>query len=140
MIVEKELFMTKLNETRKIFIYLHDDYDTSNKQYPVLYAFDGHNIFLDAYATYGKAIHIQQHIEKLGIDMIVAPRKIGFIFWISIFIRSMAPHHVKNNKSRMSAIDNRYMIQQGLVIISGTHSFSRTAIDKHLVICCSGHF
>lgn len=45
MIVEKELFMTKLNETRKIFIYLPDDYDTSNKQYPVLYAFDGHNIF-----------------------------------------------------------------------------------------------
>lgn len=49
MIVEKELFMTKLNETRKIFIYLPDDYETSNKQYPVLYAFDGHNIFLDAH-------------------------------------------------------------------------------------------
>ena len=57
MIVEKELFMTKLNETRKIFIYLPDDYDTSNKQYPVLYAFDGHNIFLDASysTTYRKA-------------------------------------------------------------------------------------
>lgn len=45
MIVEKELFMSKLNEKRKIFIYLPEDYDTSNKQYPVLYAFDGHNIF-----------------------------------------------------------------------------------------------
>ena len=45
MIVEKELFMTKLKEKRKIFIYLPDDYETSNKQYPVLYAFDGHNIF-----------------------------------------------------------------------------------------------
>ena len=42
MIVEKELFMTKLNETRKIFIYLPDDYDTSNKQYPVLYAMHGY--------------------------------------------------------------------------------------------------
>ena len=52
MIVVKELFMSKLNEKRKIFIYLPEDYDTSNKQYPVLYAFDGHNIFLDAYATY----------------------------------------------------------------------------------------
>ena len=29
MIVEKELFMTKLNETRKIFIYLPDDYAVS---------------------------------------------------------------------------------------------------------------
>lgn len=79
MIVEKELFMTKLNETRKIFIYLPDDYETSNKQYPVLYAFDGHNIFLDAYATYGKAIHIQQHIEKLGIDMIVVGQECSHV-------------------------------------------------------------
>ena len=79
MIVEKELFMTKLNETRKIFIYLPDDYETSNKQYAVLYAFDGHNIFLDAYATYGKAIHIQQHIEKLGIDMIVVGQECSHV-------------------------------------------------------------
>ena len=79
MIVEKELFMSKLNETRKIFIYLPDDYETSNKQYPVLYAFDGHNIFLDAHATYGKAIHIQQHIEKLGIDMIVVGQECSHV-------------------------------------------------------------
>ncbi len=72
--------MTKLNETRKIFIYLPDDYDTSIKQYPVLYAFDGHNIFLDAYATFvGKAIHIQQHIEKLGIDMIVVGQNVAML-------------------------------------------------------------
>ena len=31
MIVEKELFMSKLNEKRKIFIYLPKDYDMSNK-------------------------------------------------------------------------------------------------------------
>lgn len=79
MIVEKELFMSKLNEKRKIFIYLPEDYDTSNKQYPVLYAFDGHNIFLDAYATYGKAIHIQEHIEKLNIDLIVVGQECSHI-------------------------------------------------------------
>ena len=30
MIVEKELFMSKLNEKRKIFIYLPEDYDINN--------------------------------------------------------------------------------------------------------------
>lgn len=71
MIIEKELFMSKLNQNRKIFIYVPDDYELNAKQYPVLYTFDGHNLFLDEYATYGKAIHIQDHIEKLGLDLIV---------------------------------------------------------------------
>lgn len=71
MIIEKELFMSKLNQNRKIFIYIPDDYDQNTKQYPVLYTFDGHNLFLDEYATYGNAIHIHEHIEKLGLDLIV---------------------------------------------------------------------
>ena len=70
MILEKELYMSRLHQKRKIFIYLPNDYETSKKRYPVLYTFDGHNLFLDASATYGRAIHIQDHIEKLGLDLI----------------------------------------------------------------------
>lgn len=71
MIIEKELFMSQLNQKRKIFIYLPKDYETSKESYPVLYTFDGHNLFLDSYATYGRAIHIQDHIENLGLKLIV---------------------------------------------------------------------
>ena len=40
---------------RNAYIYLPDDYATSGKKYPVLYMFDGHNVFFDADATYGKS-------------------------------------------------------------------------------------
>ena len=36
---------------RKIYVYLPDSYDTGNRTYPVLYMFDGHNLFDDAEAT-----------------------------------------------------------------------------------------
>ena len=71
MILDFVLHMSQLNLDRKCFIYLPDDYQTSKKRYPVLYMFDGHNIFYDEYATYGRAIHIHEHIEKLGLDLIV---------------------------------------------------------------------
>ena len=71
MLIEKELYMSKLKEKRKIFIYLPLDYATSKKTYPVLYTFDGHNLFLDTYATYGRAIHLDKHIEQLKLDLIV---------------------------------------------------------------------
>lgn len=42
--------------TRKAYLYLPDDYDRDpGRRYPVLYMFDGHNVFFDADATYGKS-------------------------------------------------------------------------------------
>ena len=45
MFVEKNFYMRSLRRTRKITIYVPDDYKTSNKQYPVLYINDGQNAF-----------------------------------------------------------------------------------------------
>ncbi len=43
-------------KTRKGYIYLPDDYfDDTERRYPVLYMFDGHNVFFDSDATYGKS-------------------------------------------------------------------------------------
>lgn len=39
-----------LNETRQLQIYLPDSYESSNKQYPVLYVIDGQRYFLHAIA------------------------------------------------------------------------------------------
>lgn len=71
MILDQEFYMSELDEKRKCFIYLPDNYENTKKRYPVLYMFDGHNIFYDEYATYGKALHLHEHIEKLGLNMIV---------------------------------------------------------------------
>ena len=41
---------------RTAYIYLPDYYDIDeNRRYPVLYMFDGHNVFVDEDATYGKS-------------------------------------------------------------------------------------
>ncbi|MCB6314258.1 alpha/beta hydrolase-fold protein, partial [Gordonibacter pamelaeae] len=36
-----------------LHIYLPQDYEQGNKRYPVLYMFDGHNLFYDEDATFG---------------------------------------------------------------------------------------
>ena len=41
---------------RKAYIYLPEDYEkNTDKRYPVMYMFDGHNVFGDEDATYGKS-------------------------------------------------------------------------------------
>jgi len=43
-------------KTRKGYIYLPDYYeDDTSRHYPVMYMFDGHNVFFDSDATYGKS-------------------------------------------------------------------------------------
>ena len=58
-------------EERKMFIYLPNDYQTSEKYYPVLYMFDGQNVFLDYEATYGRAWRLQEYLDFTGTDLIV---------------------------------------------------------------------
>lgn len=71
MVLKKTLFMTKLNQTRTIHIYVPDSYTYTNKRYPVLYMFDGHNLFFDQEATYGKSWNLMQHIQEENRELIV---------------------------------------------------------------------
>ena len=52
------------SEQRLVYIYLPDDYQTSGKRYPVLYMFDGHNIFFDTHATYGKSWGMGEYLDN----------------------------------------------------------------------------
>lgn len=47
MFIEKKIYMKALRRIRKVTIYVPDDYQTSNKRYPVLYINDGQNAFFD---------------------------------------------------------------------------------------------
>ena len=55
MIVKRDCIYTPKGKNRPLHIYLPDDYATSLDRYPVLYMFDGHNLFSDEDATYGKS-------------------------------------------------------------------------------------
>ena len=43
-----DVSITPYGLTRRTFVYLPDDWQTSGKKYPVLYMFDGHNLFFDS--------------------------------------------------------------------------------------------
>ena len=44
------------DEPRNAYVYLPEGYfEDAGRHYPVLYMFDGHNVFFDADATYGKS-------------------------------------------------------------------------------------
>ena len=56
---------------RLVYIYLPEDYRTSGKRYPVLYMFDGHNVFYDTHATYGKSWGMQEYMDSNKKQLII---------------------------------------------------------------------
>ena len=54
------------NEERNAYIYLPESYYNGNEdtRYPVLYMFDGHNVFFDSDATYGKCWGMKEYMES----------------------------------------------------------------------------
>lgn len=61
------------SERRTAYIYLPESYAWDhNRQYPVLYMFDGHNVFFDSDATYGKSWGMQEYMDRTGTQLIIA--------------------------------------------------------------------
>ncbi len=62
--------LTKKKE-RKAYVYLPADYD-ENGAYPVMYMFDGHNLFDDSEATYGKSWGLADYLDYTNTQIIIA--------------------------------------------------------------------
>ncbi len=61
------------SETRRAYLYLPDYYDnTPDERYPVLYMFDGHNVFFDSDATYGKSWGMKEFMDRSRLPPIIA--------------------------------------------------------------------
>ena len=56
MIQKFNVFCEPAGEDRRIHLYLPDDYHQSAERYAVLYMFDGHNLYFDSDATFGKSL------------------------------------------------------------------------------------
>lgn len=56
---------------RKVWVYLPDSYGESHKKYDVLYMFDGHNLFFDELATYGKCWGLKDYLDETQLDLVV---------------------------------------------------------------------
>ena len=60
------------DKTRRAYIYLPASYQKDPKRrYPVMYMFDGHNVFFDSDATYGKSWGMAKYLDKTRKQLIV---------------------------------------------------------------------
>lgn len=67
-----KMFSKELNREVRVFISLPKSYRKSIKKYPVLYMHDGHNLFDDKQATFGKSWGILETFEeKPGLPEII---------------------------------------------------------------------
>ena len=58
---------------RKAYVYVPDEWEEgSEERYPVLYMFDGHNVFFDEDATYGKSWGMAEFLEEVQPPLIIA--------------------------------------------------------------------
>lgn len=58
---------------RRAYVYLPTHYDPQGaRRYPVLYMFDGHNVFFDEDATYGKSWGLGEYLDYMDSNLIVA--------------------------------------------------------------------
>lgn len=58
-------------EKRDIYVYLPKSYKRSNKNYPVMYMFDGHNAFFDEDASYKRSWRLGKYLDHNNIDLIM---------------------------------------------------------------------
>ena len=57
---------------RKTYVWLPEDYkENPEKRYGVLYMFDGHNIFRDEYAAFGKSWGMESYLQETPRDLII---------------------------------------------------------------------
>ncbi|WP_048148176.1 alpha/beta hydrolase-fold protein [Palaeococcus ferrophilus] len=69
-----KMLIPQLNRTRRIWVYLPPDYNTSGRHYPVLYMFDGQNLF-DSATSFAGEWGVDETLERLynesGFSLIV---------------------------------------------------------------------
>lgn len=74
MIIKWDVMIPALSgETpRRAYIYLPDSYKKEpEKRYPVMYMFDGHNVFFDKDATYGKSWGMNKYMRTSKKQLII---------------------------------------------------------------------
>ena len=60
------------NTERNVYVYLPDSAKKNPKRrYPVLYMFDGHNVFFDEDATFGKSWGMKKYMDRTRTPMII---------------------------------------------------------------------
>lgn len=76
-IVKKDFIYSPNGKNRPLHIYLPENYNETDERYPVMYFFDGHNLFYDEDATYGKSWGLKTFLDEWGKSMIIVGIECG---------------------------------------------------------------
>lgn len=71
MIIKQDFEYTPNGQNRRLHIYLPDDYYESSERYPVMYFFDGHNLFFNSDATYGRSWGLKEYLDSWDKKIII---------------------------------------------------------------------
>ena len=77
MIIKRDFLYPAKGANRPLHIWLPDDYYDCFDYYPVMYFFDGHNLFTNEDATYGKSWGMKEFLEGWGKQMIIVGIECG---------------------------------------------------------------
>ena len=77
MIIKQDFIYTPKGKNRPLHIWLPKNYHSSLEHYPVMYFFDGHNLFKDQDATYGKSWGMEAFLNTWSKDMILVGIECG---------------------------------------------------------------
>lgn len=77
MILKQDMVYTPKGKNRMLHIYLPDHYYDTDERYPVMYFFDGHNLFRDSDATYGKSWGFEQFLPGWPKNIIIVGMECG---------------------------------------------------------------
>lgn len=71
MLIREEIYMKALQRTRELVIYVPDDFETSQKRYPVLIINDGQNAFFDEKSYMGMSWRMLDSVKNMHLDIIM---------------------------------------------------------------------
>ena len=77
MVIKRDIWYTPTQKMRRLHIYLPDSYDYTQERYPVMYFFDGDNLFYDEDATYGTSWGLKGFLDHWNKPMIVVGIECG---------------------------------------------------------------
>ena len=77
MLIKRDMLFTPAGKNRPLHIWLPEGYDNGAERYPVMYFFDGHNLFSDQDATYGKSWGLLRFLQGWEKPIIVVGIECG---------------------------------------------------------------
>ena len=77
MLIKRDFLYSPKGKNRPLHIWLPEGYHLTEERYPVMYFFDGHNLFRDEDATYGKSWGMRDFLNGWSKEIIVVGIECG---------------------------------------------------------------